>query len=238
MYLVNIHCHMLPGVDDGARNIKVMEQMIDASYDSGVRVICMTPHHNPEFFHCPREKIIVAYRGAVSYAASKHPDMRVLLGQEIYCHHDSVNELLSGECFSLNKTRNVLVEFGPFDDRTAIFSGVTRFLTSGFIPVIAHIERYSSLRKNKKDIEELRSLGALVQVNAASVLGKHGFMTKMFVMSLIKGGLVDIVADDSHDLASKRPCLGDAFKVVSDKFGSNIAEALFCKNPLSVIKNG
>jgi protein-tyrosine phosphatase len=228
---------MIPGVDDGARNVKMMEQMIDASYESGVRVICMTPHHNPEYFECPMEAILEGYTAAVSYAESKYPDMRVFLGQEIYCHHDSVNELLSGECLSLNNTRNVLLEFGPFDDKSAIYSGVTRFLTSGFIPVIAHVERYSAMRSAKKEIAELRGMGARVQVNAASVIGKRGFFVKRFVMSLIKKGLVDVVADDSHDLDLKRPCLGEAFKVISDKFGSEVAECLFCKNPIRVLSN-
>lgn len=236
MMLSNIHCHMLYGVDDGAKDARVMHQMLDQAYNGGVRVICMTPHHNPEYFHCPLEVIFRRYKEALEYTKEKYPDMRLYLGQEIYFHHDSVEELLSGRCLTLNNTRNVLVEFGPYDDKAVIVGGVEKLLCSGFIPVIAHVERYASLRKSRKDIAELRDRGAYVQVNSASVTGERGFMTKRFVMSLIKSGEVDVVADDCHDLKEKCPRQNAAYKVVRDKFGKEVAGELFLENPLSLLK--
>ncbi|MBE6708599.1 MAG: hypothetical protein E7578_05070 [Ruminococcaceae bacterium] len=238
MKLANIHCHMLYGVDDGAKDEKVMRRMIDASYADGVRLICFTPHHNPEYFRASLESVIRRYSEAVSYISEKYPDLIVCLGQEIYSHHDSLEELLSGKCLTLGKSKNVLLEFGPYDDKKLIFSRTTQLLTSGFIPLVAHAERYSSLRKSKKDIQELRDLGACIQVNAASIIGRYGFMTKRFVMSLIKDGLVDVVADDCHNLTNKAPCLREAHDIVLKKFGIDVASKLFFNNPVRMLKGG
>ena len=235
MKLVDIHCHMLYGVDDGADSANLMRRMIDCAYRDGVGEICMTPHYNPVYFRCVPETVLNRYKEAVMYVSERYPDMRLYLGQEIYYHHDCVEELVSGKCLTLNRTRNVLVEFGPYDDRSVISAGVSHLLTSGFIPVIAHVERYEAFHKNKSEMQNLRSLGALIQVNAASILGQRGFFVKRFVMSLIKAGLVDIVADDCHDMKDKAPCLGEAYRVVCRKFGERTGRRLFVKNPHSVL---
>ncbi len=237
MRLVNIHCHMLYGVDDGAKDPQTMFKMIDAAYSDGVRVICMTPHHNPAFFRYPVEAALSHFAKAEEYARTKYPDLRLFLGNEMYSYHDSVEDLLTGRCLTLNKTRNVLVEFGPYDDRAAITAGVSRLLTSGYFPVIAHVERYDSLRNKKDSIKDLKKLGAYVQINAASVLGRHGLMIKLYVMGLIKNGIADIVADDSHDLALKKPCLGAAYDVVLRKFGRETADRLFILNPTKMLRD-
>lgn len=238
MKLANIHCHMLYGVDDGAKDGNVMRQMIDSAYADGVRLICFTPHHNPEYFRASLESVIRRYSEALSYVSEKYPDLVLCLGHEVYSHHDSLEEVLEGKCLTLGKSKNVLLEFGPYDDKKVIFSRTTQFLTSGFIPIIAHAERYSSLRKSKKDIKELRELGARIQINAASILGKYGFSTKLFVMSLIRGGLVDVVADDCHNLTNKAPCLRAAHDIILRKFGVEIASNLFYNNPIRILKDG
>jgi len=235
MRIANIHCHILYGVDDGARDGRMMSRMIDSAYRSGVRIICATPHHNPEYFRCPPRIIVERYGEVVSYVTENYHDMIVLLGQEIYCRHDSVNELLAGKCLSLNRTRNVLVEFGTHADKSEIISGASRFLTSGFVPLIAHAERYDAIRNNKNIINDLRGIGAKIQINASSVIGNRGFLTKRFVMSLIKSGIVDVVADDCHDMNARRPCIGEAYSLVSHKFGAETANELFWENPLRMI---
>ncbi len=236
MKLANIHCHILYGVDDGAKDGKIMRKMIDLQYADGVRLICLTPHYNPAYFRPNPSAVKKSYQEAVQYAAEKYPDLKILLGQEIYCHHDPVNELLLGKCLSLNRTRNVLLEFGYGESAKSIISKVSRLLTSGFVPLIAHVERYSSLRGDRKAMEELCDLGAKFQVNAAAVVGKRGFMTKRFVFSLIKAGLVDVIADDCHDLVERPPCMREAFETVRVKFGDDVAKRLFWDGPIELMK--
>ena len=191
---------MLYGVDDGAKSPNMMMHMIDSAYKSGVRAICMTPHYNPAHFKCPREVIVRHFAAAMKFAAERFPDLELYLGQELYYYNDTLSDIMTGKCFTLNRTRNVLVEFGPYADKAVIIAGISRLLTSGFTPVIAHVERYSSIRRNPEIIREMKRQGVVIQVNAASVLGVYGFMTKHFVFSLIRQGLVDVIADDCHDV--------------------------------------
>lgn len=235
MKLVNIHCHMLYGVDDGAADEKMMQRMLDISYRSGVRTVCMTPHHNPRYFHSVPERIADSYERAVRYAREKYPDMTLFLGQELYCCHDSVADLINGKCLTLNKTRNVLLEFDPYADGNEIIGGASRLLASGFIPLIAHIERYSAITAKPELIKKLRALGAGIQVNAAAVMGKYGFFEKHYVLHLIKKGLVDVIADDCHDVTDKPPCLAEAYNAVCRKFGEDVAIKLFVRTPLSIL---
>lgn len=240
--LVNIHCHMLYGVDDGAKDPEMMMRMIDAAYKSGVRVICMTPHYNPAVFRCPPDVIKGRFDKAKSYASEKYPDLKLCLGQEMYCYHSSVEDLLCGRCLTLNDTRYVLAEFGPSDDKSTIRAGVTRLLTSGFIPVVAHVERYSATRGSKSFVRELKEQGALVQINATSVIGEYGIGTKLYALSLIKKGLVDVVADDCHrpdgtdkNLRGRRVCLREAYDEIKKKLGEDTAQRLCCGNPLEIL---
>lgn len=235
MRLVNIHCHMLYGVDDGAKDPDTMTAMMEREYKSGVREICMTPHYNPAMFRCPVDVIRRRFEEVRRIAAEKFPDMELYLGQELYYYHDSVDDLLSGKCLSLNNTRGVLVEFGPNADRTTVTAGVSRLLTSGFVPVVAHVERYMLIRNKKECIRDLKSRGAYIQVNAESLVGKYGFMMKHDIMSLIRRGLVDVVADDCHDMVEKKPCLREAYGVVMRKFGKDTADRLFTENPRKIL---
>lgn len=233
--LCNIHCHMLYGVDDGARDTQEMYRMMDTAYKSGVRMICMTPHHNPAYFNTPVEATVRHFAAAAEYAKGKYPDLRLFLGHEMYYYNSSVEDILGKRCFTLNKTRSVLVEFGPYDDTASIESGVSRLVTSGFHPVVAHVERYADIRRKTDRVRALIERGAKIQVNAASVTGKYGLITKSYVMSLIGKGLVDIVADDCHNTTDKTVCLREAYDLVEKKFGKKTAADLFWNNPARVL---
>ncbi len=227
MPIANIHCHMLYGIDDGAKTPEMSVSMIDKSYKDGVRVLCMTPHYNPAYFKYHSGAMVSHYKKLKAYAAEKYPDLKICLGQEIFYYHDTVEDIMHGRCLTLNKTRCVLVEFSPMESRTTITANVSNLLTSGFTPVVAHIERYDSIRKKKGVVEELKRRGAYIQVNAASILGKYGFGIKRYVMSLIKHGLADIVADDCHNMTDKAPSLGEAYDAVKRKFGVDTANRVF-----------
>ena len=233
--IVNIHCHVPPGVDDGANDTEHSLRMLQKMYDSGVRSVCFTSHGYPKYPKGRAEILESTYRGIAVVARDRFPDMELFLGQEIYFHSDCVKRLLSGECFTLNGTRTVLVEFDPMESLKFIKVGLSSFLTAGFVPVLAHVERYTDVKRNKNAVKELREMGVLLQVNADTVLGKYGFFPKQYVLSLIKKGSVDVVADDCHKTSSAGS-LGQAYDVVLKKFGEQVAERLFCSNPAALLQ--
>ena len=235
MEFADIHCHALYGVDDGAEDEAEMRDMLDAMYRDGIKTVCFTPHFNPGIFPPLADVKKRHFEAACDYVAKTYPDMKLFLGSELFWHNSAIDSLLSGECFTLAGTRRVLVEFSPYDDPQIIRQGVTNLLTSGFIPVVAHVERYAFLCKKPELIRELRDLGAYIQVNAASVTGGRGFFMKRLVFGLIRMGLVDIVADDCHNIKDKSPGLSAAYSKIKRKFGQEVAEDLFVGYPMRVI---
>lgn len=235
MKLVNIHCHALWGVDDGARDKDESCAMLSAMYASGVRAVCLTPHFDPGGFAANAAEVRRRFDELCSGVRRVLPDMELFLGEEVFSHVDAARSLADGVCLTLNGSRAVLLEFGPFESASAIISGASRLLTSGYIPVIAHVERYRSLVKSRREILRLREAGAYIQLNAATVLGRHGFRMRRFAERLISDGLADIVADDCHNMGNRAPCLAEAADHVCRRFGEDVCERLFSQTPLEIL---
>jgi len=232
--IVNIHCHALPGVDDGAKDREQSLLMLQGMYECGVRTVCFTSHGYPKYPKGTAELLRSTYQELSVMAKERFPDMKLLLGQEIYYHSDCVKRLLSGECFTLNGTRTVLVEFDPMENFKFIKSGLSSFLTAGFVPLLAHVERYASVKHTQNAVKELREMGALIQVNADTIIGKYGYFPKRYALSLIKKGYVDVVADDCHK-ADRSGSMGEAYDLVLKKFGERAARRIFIENPSILI---
>ena len=143
---VDIHCHMLSGVDDGAQSDEEMRLMLDAAYSSGTRVLCLTPHFNPTYYGMNKEASSEAFERLSSYAAEKYPDMLLRLGNELNYFFGAEEYIVSDECRTLDGGRNILVDFqfgiSFFEIKTALF----RLKSTGLVPIFAHAERYDCIK--------------------------------------------------------------------------------------------
>lgn len=161
--------------------------------------------------------------------------MRLWLGNEIFYHHGCIDELSAGGCRSLGGGRYVLVEFFPDEDKKKIKASLASLIGSGYIPVLAHVERYSELAGNVSEVRSLHENGTVISVNARSVVGDHGRACRHFILKLMKAGLVGIVASDAHDTDERNPILSDAYALVCDKLGESEADAMFRENALDIL---
>ncbi len=241
--LVDIHCHALSNVDDGASNEDTMKAMLDIAYENGTRAICFTPHFKT--FEFADEEEIISYNNSIKisfdsareYVCNKYPDMELFLGNEIMYHNEIFESLSRGFCKSLNDSSYLLIEFHPSVSSYDFENVVLRILRKGFTPIIAHIERYPALIKKPELVEELRYMGALMQINAQSILKfKFGKIAR-FLNNLLKRRQVDFVATDAHDSTNFSPNLKRSMLYVSKHHGENYAEKIFSKNPMLVLKN-
>lgn len=236
---IDIHSHILCGVDDGAPSTSVMLEMLKIAYDDGIRGICVTPHYeNPMVAAVDEKKSFSedeAYRLLQEAVKKSYPDMKLWRGNEIFYHHDCVENLESGKCFSLGGGRHVLVEFFLLIEGRKAIKCLQNFLNSGYIPVLAHVERYDFLRKKFGYAEMLSDIGVKLQVNAASVLGAYGSNVKRYVHKLIRHGLVDIISSDAHNSEEQSPRLSECYEYVCKKYGENVAERLFRLNALDIL---
>lgn len=235
MHYIDIHNHMLFGVDDGARTDMEMYQMIDASYADGVRHICFTPHYHPGYFGEHQEQILIAYDIARQYVSTRYTDLTLYLGNELRFGQSFFEWLDEGKCRTLNGTKHLLVDFLYHESAENILGAIPRIINSGYIPVLAHVERYERLHKDMREIEQFKSWGVYLQVDAQSPIGGLGFSSKVRSRRLLDIGAVDLIASDAHNLHSRPPELHLCYDYIAHRYGKSYANQLFIDRPLQLL---
>ena len=142
--IVDIHCHVLPGVDDGSKNMEMSQEMLDIAYEEGIGTMIATPHHMPEGRNVSSQGIRERVAKLQQYADAKKYDLTIYPGNEIYYYSDAPDMLEEGKICSLAGTSYVLVEFSPMDESRYIRNSLAELQNMGYDPIIAHVERYMS----------------------------------------------------------------------------------------------
>ena len=235
--IIDIHCHIMPGVDDGSPDMATSLEMLRIADKNGITHLILTPHHKP-MHHNVSPEHNVAYRKRLQEAAKAEGiKAKLFSGNEIYYSDETMEELLEGKICSLAGSDYVLVEFHPTNPYKAIQNAMYRVQAAGFVPIVAHVERYSDIVSNPARVQDLIEMGCLIQVNASSVMGKYGFGISHFTRKLLKDELVHFIASDAHDTGRRAPKLLDCRDYVERKFGEDYAKQLFFTNPANVIRN-
>lgn len=234
--LADIHCHILPGVDDGSRSMEQSRRMLDIAWENGIRILIATPHYMPEGRHPSPETLGGLLEALREYACLRQYDMEIYGGNEIYYHQEATELLEAGKILPLAGSRYVLVEFSPADDARYIRNALTDLQSAGYEPILAHVERYMSLcEKNCDRVGELREMGALVQVNAASIEGRMGAAAKRTAQRLLGRQWVDFVATDAHSDGSRSHAIGDCVRILRRKYPAQYAERVLGGNAREII---
>jgi len=235
--MIDIHTHILPGVDDGAKTIEDSVQMIRQAIDSGVEVICVTPHILNGVTPVIEEKINRTFQLLRSQVVERKLKIKLILGSEIYMRQD-MESLSRFNFFSLNQTGKYILMELPLGQ---LPSGVDQLIyglqLEGITPIIAHPERSITEKNQIKEIENLIHLGALMQINAGSLLGHSGKLARKMAERLLKLDLAHIMASDAHNPSSRSiAVLPQAFRKVSQLVGKRKAEELVMHNPCQILK--
>ncbi len=234
---IDIHCHIMPGVDDGSPDMAPSLEMLKIADKNGITHLILTPHHKPMHHNVSPEHNVL-YRKKLQEAA-KEAGIRAKLfsGNEIYYSDETMEELLQGKICSLAGSDYVLVEFHPTNPFKAIQNAMNRVQASGYIPIVAHVERYSDIVEKPERVGDLIDMGCLIQVNASSIMGKYGFGISHFTKKLLKENYVHFIASDAHDTGRRAPKLLECREYVERKYGEEYAKKLFFTNPANVIRN-
>lgn len=235
MNYIDIHCHILSGVDDGAQSDAEMYTMLDEAYADGTRTICFTPHYNPAYFGETHARSAAAYSRALEYVREHYPDMTLYIGNELFYYDGCVNALIGGECRTMNGTRYVLVDF-PFDASFGyIYSALRELISSGYLPVFAHVERYDCVKPPFRNLTELREMGVVIQINSTSLRGDWGRGIQKKTVKLLRRHIPQILASDAHGGDVRHPRLGDCAEQIKTICDETYADDLLRKNPLKII---
>ncbi len=234
--LADIHCHALYGVDDGANNIETSLAIIKKEYDDGVRLLCLTPHYNPGFFGEFDKSAAQAHFAELEERCSElYPDLRLFYGNELCYHVDCVDAISKGECCTLADTQYVLVDFHGIESAGTIKKSLMQLFSSGYIPILAHVERYNGFFDNgAAKLIELVSNGILVQVNAESVLKEKKSLFKP-IRRCISKGLISFVASDAHNMESRKPMLAECRAYLESAVGKAATQAVLYGNAAAIL---
>lgn len=234
--MTDMHCHIIPGVDDGAQSENDVKELLQREYDSGVRTIILTPHYRKGMFETDLDTVIRNATLVKQMALDMQLDMEVYLGCEYHANNDMIEELNQIECYRMNGGKYVLVEFSSGHSYMKIRNWIYQLITSGYKPIIAHVERYPMVTDKMENLEELIRLGAKLQVSSGAVLGQHGFGAKLFTRKLLKKGMVHFIGSDAHDTEDRSPNLDLCAAFVTKKFGEAYAKEIFIKNPRCILE--
>ena len=196
--MTDIHTHIIPGVDDGSPNLETSIEMIKHEISIGVDSIICTPHHIYHRYEKSVEEIKSNFRLLKEAVEKENLPIKLYLGQEIcYSHREDIIKMLQeGKLLTLNNTNRVLLEFHFTREPEDLLDIIYNFSIHGYEVIIAHVERYEWMTLDK--VIALKGEGALIQINSNSILGLTTWKEKRFTKSLLKKGLVNYVASDTH----------------------------------------
>ena len=220
--MVDIHTHILPFIDDGASSYEESLEMLRVMVSNGVKKVVATPHFdfetdNLDDFLSKRSEV---YTELVNRVSNSKIDIEILLGCELM--YTPALSSMDLSPFSINNSDYVLIELSTRYDDPSLYSTLNSVISSGYIPILAHVERYSYLINDSNRLVELVNLGVLTQVNTSS----HGNDRYPFVQALFKHNLTHLIASDAHNIERRLPdlrislvggkILKDMYKVINN----------------------
>lgn len=234
-YFIDMHTHLLPNVDDGAKSVEVTQRMLQMAYEEGIHEIIATPHFSMGH-HCKQSHLSKAYLLTKEEAKKISSDLKIYLSNEIYYSNGIIDELKSGSANTIAESNYVLIEFSERASFRTINEGIRSLVLSGYRPILAHVERYLNLYEVDR-IEELINAGCYIQVNSKSFLG--GFFDKRsrYCKKLAKLGYVHFVGSDCHNTQERAPTMKDTYRKLSTIVDSERLDEIFYHNPRKVLAN-
>lgn len=234
---LDIHSHILPGIDDGSDSYETTMTMLQQAWKEGIRYMVATPHYYPGHENAEPEVISKVFQNICKSASEQFHGLQLMLGNEIYYKDEVPSLLKQKKLFSLNGSRYILVEFNVYSEYSRIYYAVKKLVLDGYYPILAHVERYSCLYKQEQLVEELVALGAYVQVNADTFLKGPFDGHKKYCLRLMQQGLVHFLGSDCHNTGNRGPVMQQAVTVLKKKISVEVLEDVLIKNPERFLTN-
>jgi protein-tyrosine phosphatase len=229
--MIDIHHHLLFGLDDGPAEIETSLAMIEMATGDGITHIVCTPHANARWAFNPeinRQKL----DELTSRTKSK---VTLGLGCDFHLSYDNIEDALKNrEKYTINGKQYLLVEFADLTIPTSISDSFYEMLVAGIVPIITHPERNFTIQKHPERMKEWLREGCLVQVTASSLSGRFGKTAQLMAMQFLDKDWVHFLATDAHNVQARPPILREGYDLLVKHFGRERAERLCVENPRAV----
>lgn len=234
--IIDIHSHILPGIDDGASSTEAALHMLREARRQGIREVIATPHYSRRFQNnCP-ERIRELCGELQKMSREKRLEIRIHSGQEILYSEDVPGMIAQGELLTMADSHYVLIEFYPGASYLEILRAVRTLVMEGFSPILAHVERYRALRDEER-LEELTGQGAYMQMNFSSVSGSWMNETVRWCRKMLREQYIHFMGTDMHNTTSRKPETEETVRWMQKKLGQRYIRDLLRGNAGKVIRD-
>lgn len=231
--MIDFHSHILPAIDDGSKSIEDSIQILREAREAGFSKIISTSHYLEGYYEVEEEE----RKRLIQELKNEDIGLELYVGSEIYITENMIDLLKEKKASSINNSKYVLFEI-PMNNKTMLTKEIIyRLIENGYVPVLAHPERYSFIQQNPEELEELVDMGTLCQSNYGSIIGLYGKKTEKTVKKLLKNNLIHFLGSDVHrqeQIYNKIPkAIKKIKKIISEDKFIELSEI----NPQKVLNN-
>lgn len=233
-WMVDIHSHILPLVDDGAKSWEIAVEMVKMAERDGTTHMVATPHANYEYDY-DRE----SHAALLAELQQKVGNgIQLILGCDFHFSYDNVEDAIAHPSrYTIGETNYLLIELSDFNVPAQLANMLFSLTSKGLIPILTHPERNPILQKRPERVQEWIELGTLVQITASAFTGKWGKGVQKLANWYAERGMAHVIASDAHSANHRNPVMSEARKIVAKSHGEEYARSLVETNPLAIIQN-
>lgn len=234
--MIDVHSHILWGVDHGSKSEEMTLDMLRAAVDSGITAIIATPHYYRGYFDATYDEVKSRTEETRLLAKKNNINIEIYHGQEIFYKKEIINYYIDGSIGTINGSKYMLIEL-PLDDFSVedVKDNLYEFTVRGIVPIIAHPERYRTFAKKSSLINEFIDEGYLFQLNAGAIMGRFGTDAKRLAEKFVKNEIYSFVGSDAHDDKKRTTNMIDGLEQINKinpKYLSRLEE-----NAVKLLKN-
>jgi protein-tyrosine phosphatase len=235
--MIDLHSHILPGLDDGAADIAVSLQMARRLVGGDVTTVACTPHILPGLYHCTGPQIRQAVQTLQRVLDSENIPLRLVTGADNHIVQDFILGLRSGRLLPLADSRYILVEVPQHAAPPRMEEFFFELVTAGYVPILTHPERLTWIKSRYSSIQQLARRGVWMQITSGSLSGMFGRAAQYWAERMLEEGCVHLLASDAHDMTTRPPDLGNGRELAARRVGAAEAEHLVVTRPQAILAN-
>lgn len=237
--ILDIHSHILPGIDDGSKDIEMTLEMLRCAEKDGTKEIVATPHYLLEYGESTISEVKLLVKDVNSRINKEGINIQIYVGQEVYYNENIIEDYLKGNIGTINDSRYMLIEFPMHRFDRNIFEVLYELQVRDIIPIIAHPERYKYFREEPTLINDFINEGYLFQMNAGSIEGRYGESIKKTANLFLENNIYNFIGSDAHDVEYRKTGLQKAINILNEngKENEKINKDIFEDSSIKLLKN-
>lgn len=223
--MIDLHCHILPGVDDGAKNMEESIAMAREAVAEGITHVLATPHHKAHGWSNKKEDVIQLVKKVQAAIDEEEIPLTIFPGQEVRLYGEIIDDIDDGKIQFIDEANQyLLIEFPSAEIPTYAEELFYRLQHQGVIPIIVHPERNQGVLKDPNQLKRLIDQGALAQLTAGSYVGRFGKEVAKLSRELIEADMIHYIASDAHNTTTRQFHLKEAYEQLEKDYGSSLVE--------------